>query len=275
MLGVLERLAPEAARHYHLVVLSDHGQSQGATFRQRYGETLDEVVDRLAGPDSAAGPRLPAEEEGKVEPADTPPPGDPLLVVSSGNLSMIYLTRFPRRLHRAAIDHAYPDLVDGLAAHPGIGLVVAQTGEGPVAYGTDGSHRLRDGRVTGTDPLLPYGPSACHDLLRHQSAVHLGDLVVISAVDPVTQEVAAFEELVGSHGGLGGWQTDAVLVHPAAWPVTGDLNGPDAVHRQLVTWLEMLGLRTPDPAGLTGSPPLHVEDLDPGRTARLSPSRDG
>ncbi len=29
MLGVLERLAPEAARRYHLVVLSDHGQSQG------------------------------------------------------------------------------------------------------------------------------------------------------------------------------------------------------------------------------------------------------
>ncbi len=47
MLGVLQRLAPEAARRYHLVVLSDHGQSQGATFRQRYGETLDEVVDRL------------------------------------------------------------------------------------------------------------------------------------------------------------------------------------------------------------------------------------
>ena len=44
MLGVLERLAPEAARRYHLVVLSDHGQSQGATFRQRYGETLDELV---------------------------------------------------------------------------------------------------------------------------------------------------------------------------------------------------------------------------------------
>ncbi|MEU4694403.1 alkaline phosphatase family protein [Actinoplanes sp. NPDC023714] len=285
MLGVLERLAPEAARHYHLVVLSDHGQSQGATFRQRYGETLDQVVDRLAGPDHAAGPRIPAEEEGKVEPETTPPPAAPLLVVSSGNLSMIYLTRFPRRQHRAAIDHAYPDLVDGLARHPGVGLVVAQTEEGPVAYGTNGAHRLRDGFVTGADPLLPYGPAACRDLLRHQSAVHLGDLVVISAVDPVTHEVAAFEELVGSHGGLGGWQTDAVLVHPAGWPVARDLDGPDAVHRQLVEWLTMLGLRDEQRRDEQGRDEQgrdeprraleKLEDLDPVRTARLSPSRDG
>ncbi|RAK32001.1 type I phosphodiesterase/nucleotide pyrophosphatase [Actinoplanes lutulentus] len=266
MLGVLERLAPEAARHYHLVVLSDHGQSQGATFRQRYGETLDEVVDRLAGADEAAGPQMPAEEEGKVEPESTPTPSAPLLVVSSGNLSLIYLTKVPHRLNRAAIDHAYPRLVDGLAAHPGVGLVVAQTDEGPVAYGTDGSHRLRDGMITGADPLLPYGPAACHDLLRHQSSVHLGDLVVISSVDPVTHEVAAFEELVGSHGGLGGWQTDAVLVHPAGWPIARELDGPDAIHRQLVEWLEMLGLR---------KEPLYAEDLDPAGTARLSPSRDG
>lgn len=260
MLGVLERLAPEAARRYHLVVLSDHGQSQGATFRQRYGETLDAVVDRLTAPDAAAA----VEEE---------PAPAPVLVVSSGNLSMLYLTRFPHRLNRAAIEHAYPRLVTGLAAHPGVGLVVVQDEDGPIAYGSAGSQRLRDGAVTGTDPLLPYGPRACHDLLRHQSSAHVGDLVVISSVDPVTHEVAAFEELVGSHGGLGGWQTDAVLVHPSGWPVDGDLDGPDAVHRQLLGWLTMLGLRRSEPAPVEASEP--IRDFDPDMSARLSPSRDG
>ena len=43
--------------------------------------------------------------------------------------------------------------------------------------------------------------------------------MLISSVDPVTEEVAAFEELVGSHGGLGGWQTEAMLVHPSDWPI--------------------------------------------------------
>src|SRR5207244_13185395 len=36
-----------AARPYELVVLSDHGQTQGATFKQRNGYGLDELVSRL------------------------------------------------------------------------------------------------------------------------------------------------------------------------------------------------------------------------------------
>ncbi len=48
----IERIA-EAAQHgprpYELIVLSDHGQSQGATFRQRYGEGLEDVVKRHSG----------------------------------------------------------------------------------------------------------------------------------------------------------------------------------------------------------------------------------
>ncbi|GIM93878.1 membrane protein [Paractinoplanes toevensis] len=259
MLGVLERLAPEAARRYHIVVLSDHGQSQGATFRQRYGETLKDLVARLSADDSAA-PETPAEEEGTVE--------APLLVVSSGNLSLLYLTRFPHRLCRAEIDEAYPRLVPGLVAHPGIGLVVVRDEDGPVALGTSGLHRLSDGTVEGADPLLPYGPHARADLLRHQESMHVGDLVLISSVDPVTEEVAAFEELVGSHGGLGGWQTEAVLVHPARWPIgRPELDGPDAVHRQLVEWLDMLGLRTQ---------PVGADELEAGSsTPRLSRAHDG
>ena len=245
MLGVLERLAPEAARRYHLVVLSDHGQSQGATFRQRWGETLDELVDRFSAPDRADAPEAPAETEATEEPDFPEPPIAPLLVVSSGNLALLYLTKFPERLTRAEIDREYPRLIPGLAGHPGIGLVVTESADGPIVFGADGSHRLRDGEVHGVDPLVPYGRYARADLLRHQESAHVGDLVLISSVDPVTEEVAAFEELVGSHGGLGGWQTEAVLVHPARWPVLRpDLDGPDAVHRQLVEWLDMLGLRT-------------------------------
>ncbi len=278
MLGVLERLAPEAARRYHLVVLSDHGQSQGATFKQRYGETLDQVVGRFSAGDQADAPKSPAESEATQEPDFPEPPVAPLLVVSSGNLALVYLTKFARRLDRAAIDRAYPRLIHGLAAHPGIGLVVVQDEGGPLVLGTSGSHRLVDGEVRGVDPLLPYGPRARHDLLRHQGAVHVGDLVLISCVDPVTEEVAAFEELVGSHGGLGGWQTDAMLVHPARWPITdSDLDGPDAVHHQLVEWLAMLGLRTQTPTADLALETSWDDSDDHGiaETPRLSRTHDG
>ncbi|MEV4200933.1 alkaline phosphatase family protein [Micromonospora globbae] len=311
-LGILERLAAEAGRRYHIVVLSDHGQSQGATFRQRYGESLAQVVSRLAAPapDDGRPASAPAaraatsvEAAGRVEewgrvntlltevagrggvtaaatrvavrsgtdgavslgPADREEAAtrtDPeTVVVASGNLAMIYLTRHPGRLTRERIDAVAPGLVDGLAAHPGIGLVVVDSAAGPVAIGPRGRHRLRDGHVEGEDPLAPYGPRARQDLLRHQTMAHVGDLVVISAVDPSLDEVAAFEELVGCHGGLGGWQTDALLIHPADWPQEGELVGPDAVHRQLLAWLRRLGLRRADdraddlPAG-AGEPDL-------------------
>ncbi len=43
-LARLERATARAPRPYHLVALSDHGQTQGAPFRQRYGTTLEDLV---------------------------------------------------------------------------------------------------------------------------------------------------------------------------------------------------------------------------------------
>jgi hypothetical protein len=60
--------------------------------------------------------------------------------------------------------------------------------------------------------------------------------------DPQTEEVAAFEHLVGSHGGLGGEQTHPFvmypshLTHPAA-----PIHGADELHRVLCGWLADLG----------------------------------
>ena len=48
--GRIERARRYAPRPYEIVVLSDHGQTQGATFKQRNGYGLDELVERsLAG----------------------------------------------------------------------------------------------------------------------------------------------------------------------------------------------------------------------------------
>lgn len=50
MIGVLQKEMPNAARPYHLVILSDHGQSMGPTFRQRNDQTLGELVSSLIDP---------------------------------------------------------------------------------------------------------------------------------------------------------------------------------------------------------------------------------
>jgi uncharacterized membrane protein YvlD (DUF360 family) len=280
--GVLEDLAEQTPRPYHFVVLSDHGQSQGATFRQRYGTTLEDVVRQLMGSatvtaatglDESVGPvntfltqvaqqggttgklttrTLRARtHDGEVnisqssEAAQRVSPTSDLVLIASGNLSMIYFTREPGRLVLHQIEELYPGLVGALTRHPGIGFIVVRTSEhGTVVLGQDGLHYLDEDRIEGTDPLAPFGPHAVADVRRHDTLGHVGDLIINSPIDPGTDEVAAYEELVGCHGGLGGWQSEAVLVHPSEWRVAeAPLVGADAVHRQLVLWLEQIGQR--------------------------------
>ena len=46
--GRIERARRFAPRPYKLIVLSDHGQTQGATFKQRNGYDLHELVEAVA-----------------------------------------------------------------------------------------------------------------------------------------------------------------------------------------------------------------------------------
>ena len=46
--GRIERARRYAPRPYEIVVLSDHGQTQGATFKQRNGYGLDDLVGAVA-----------------------------------------------------------------------------------------------------------------------------------------------------------------------------------------------------------------------------------
>jgi uncharacterized membrane protein YvlD (DUF360 family) len=279
VLGTLEQVAKAAPRPYRFVVLSDHGQSQGATFLQRYGLRLEDLVRELmhTEADVAAASTHEDEQWGRVDAllagmaaeggtaggvsrrirgrhardesgfADRRPPdaGPPdLVVVASGNLGLVYFPRTPGHLTLEDIDELHPKLLTGLATHPGTGFVMVRSRvHGPLVLGAQGLRRLADDHVEGVDPLAPFGPRAADDLRRHHRLPHVGDILVNSRIDVSTGEVAAFEELVGCHGGLGGWQSCAVLVHPADWPVDRPLVGADAVHHQLVAWLERLGRR--------------------------------
>ena len=42
-LGTLARLAEHAPRRYRIVMLSDHGQSQGTVFADRHGQSLADL----------------------------------------------------------------------------------------------------------------------------------------------------------------------------------------------------------------------------------------
>ena len=51
----IDRARRYAPRPYEIVVLSDHGQTQGATFKQRNGYGLDELVERSLSQGEVSG----------------------------------------------------------------------------------------------------------------------------------------------------------------------------------------------------------------------------
>jgi hypothetical protein len=73
--------------------------------------------------------------------------------------------------------------------------------------------------------------------------------------DHESGEVAAFEELVGSHGGLGGTQSEPFALIPSEWSQAPDeIIGARAMHLTLVRWLEEVGVRpSADNARVEGS----------------------
>ena len=72
------------------------------------------------------------------------------------------------------------------------------------------------------------------------------DIYVNSSVDPATLEVSAFEGLVGSHGGLGGWQDRGLFIAPSNLldGVGPEIRGAEQMHAVLVSMLVGLGHRS-------------------------------
>ena len=161
------------------------------------------------------------------------------VVLVSGPLGLIYLPRSPERLTREQIAEAHPKLLDALAAHPGIGFVMVRSQEqGTFVIGAAGHRRLADDTVEGEDPLAHFDPTVADHLRRHDRFPHCPDMLVNSMYDPHADEVAPFEEFMGSHGGLGGPQTKPFAVVPTAWSEpAGPIVGVEAMHEALRDWL--------------------------------------
>lgn len=278
---VRDAIQHKAPRPYELVILSDHGQSYGWTFRQRYGKTLHELiaeisptgtsVEQTVGGDDGilsvsamaselenmqsqnvagrfgkrvmrgarrAVDRGMLENERATNPIRKPvPPSNGeagekstnVTVCGSGNLAQVYFDLAPRRLTLDELNAAYPNLLDTLVQHEGVGVIMAYAdAEKPIVFGKKGARDLVANQVTGEDPLLMYGDADLRaaQMKRLAEFPHNGDITVISTLYP-DGTVAAMEELVGNHGGMGGEQTDAFLFHPSGFQVPNTQNSAD------------------------------------------------
>ena len=299
-------------REYKLVVLSDHGQSKGATFKQRYGITLGDYVRRLLPDDlkvfekkynidhfrDAVIPenkqiRNFKERVGNIrddlfdenetiqnikEGIDNRKPeiifeneqylnlrnkysnsldyirgyesheqstkkaeNSELIVLGSGNLGLIYLTQWKQRLTYEEIVMLFPDLIPGLVKHSGIGFILVNSlNNGAMAIGQNGINYIDNGKIVGEDPLEDFGKNASKHLKRQNTFDNMPDILVNSFYDSKTDEVCAFEELIGSHGGLGGNQTKPFIAYPSEWENPGELVGAESIYKFLKREIENL-----------------------------------
>jgi hypothetical protein len=279
----LERATRGAPRPVYFTLLSDHGQSQGQTFKQRFGKTLQEVVEELIGEDMQVMAILDSQEAvGNINMALTEAvSGDTrtsklghrvlkrtmdngkvhlgeyrdkdhavetsasqgisdVVVLASGNLGLISFPGVDHRLTMEEMASEYPGLLHGLVEHPGIAFVLVNSEvDGWVVLGYDGIYFLDEDRFTGTNPLADFGPNAAEHLRRANGFPNAPDIYVNSMFDPLTEEVAAFEELVGNHGGLGGPQQRPFILHPRGFE-TGDqpIIGAASVCALFKSWIE-------------------------------------
>ena len=253
--GRIERARPYAARPYEIVVLSDHGQTQGATFKQRNGYGLDDLVERslatgevdaIEGGDEQSAMVGHAVSEATGRKRQKRPKNDvsdrQVVVLGSGNLGLVYLMEERRRLTLEEIEERHPRLVPALRAHPHVGWLLVRSREhGPLALGAGGVHHLADGRIEGEDPLVAFSPGAPGHLLRSDGFDHVADIMVGSFYDPGLDEGCAFEELISFHGGLGGPQTRPFILYPDGLEVGEEpLVGAAAVHALLKRWRRTL-----------------------------------
>ena len=299
-------------RDYELVILSDHGQSNGATFKQRYGISLGNYVRRLLPDDlkmfkteynidhfrDAIIPenkqiRQIKEKMGfirddlfedrgslqnikedfqnkkpailfenkqylnlrekysnsleyitgheSVEHSTKKAQDSELIVLGSGNLGLIYLTQWKQRLTYEEIVMLFPDLIPGLVKHSGIGFVLVNSmSNGGMVIGQNGIYYLDTDKIVGANPLVGFGKNAAMHLKRQNSFDNMPDIMVNSFYDSKNNEVCAFEELIGSHGGLGGDQTKPFILYPSDWQDPGELIGASSIYNFLKKEIEEL-----------------------------------
>jgi hypothetical protein len=236
-------------------VLSDHGQTQGATFKQRNGYGLDELVERSLGEGKVTAVSGGDEQHAMVGHAVNEARGKQpekrakndvsdrdAVVLGSGNLGLIYLMDVDRRLTLEEIEERHPSLIPALRGHRHVGWLLVRSAEhGALALGPTGINYLDEGRVEGDDPLAPFPPTAARHLLRTDRFPHVADIMVGSFYDPQLDDACAFEELISFHGGLGGAQTRGFILSPAYLPVPEEpIVGAAAVHELLSGWRRTL-----------------------------------
>ncbi|WP_295114934.1 phage holin family protein [uncultured Methanobrevibacter sp.] len=238
-------------RDYQFVIQSDHGQTNGATFTQRYGQTFEDFVKTLLPEDMSMFAKMTSNDDHFIgeytpfarknkkiekEKKEAQKLNDSeVIVLASGNLAMIYLIQWSQRLTYEELNRYFPKLIPGIINNEYVGFILVKSQEhGDMAIGKNGTYYLDSDKIEGENPLKGFGDNIVRHLKRTSSFEHTPDILVNSFYDEEADEVCAFEELVGSHGGAGGDQSKPFILYPSSWNVSDDdIIGAENIYKLL------------------------------------------
>ncbi len=242
-------------REYQFVIQSDHGQTNGATFKQRYGESFEDFIKSLLPLDTNIYANMSSNEDhfaevyvpfsDKIksfknrnkEDEEKVMSESEVIVLASGNLAMIYLTKWSHRLTYEEINKMFPELINEIINNEYVGFILVRSSEkGDMAIGKNGIYYLDNDEIERKNPLEGFGDNIAQHLKRNSSFKHTPDILVNSFYDAENDEVCAFEELVGSHGGVGGSQSEPFILYPSDWNVPDEeIVGAENIYKILKT----------------------------------------
>lgn len=242
-----------APRNYDLYVLSDHGMTESRPFDYLYGQSLaqfiashgvspplafeldtrryeelaalqqvEELADKI-GPRTTSITSFLADRAmrlamrlgtGPLQAGLSDERSSPVMAIYSSALANVYFNEFSVRPDLTDIERLAPSLLDTMAMHPGIGLILGRQDGRTAAIHAAGRTILESATDDELEFLRQYDDPAIltPQLIALAAMPSAGDLLVFGAYDG--RMVVTFEDHVGSHGGLGGVQQFPFMVSP-------------------------------------------------------------
>ena len=252
--GRINNALKYAPRPYKIVVLSDHGQTEGATFEQRNGHSLQDFISKIIGKNNIIKNKSGDENETVTSKAlnealkrDSSKESNEnyknkIAVLGSGNLGLVYFADYNRRLTLEEIQKKYPNLIESLKNHPNIGWIMLNSAkDGPIVMGHNGNNHINSQKIIGKDPLNGFSKNAVQHIKRANSFNNAPDILINSFYDNKSQQGCAFEELISFHGGMGGPQTRPFLLYPKELQSPKNpIVGAESLHKVLKNWRTQL-----------------------------------